>query len=237
MKTKLLLITGVIILSVTSCMDDLFIRGNGIPANEGRLVSEFTSISSEGNFEVHITPGDSYEVLMHAESNLLPYIETDVKGGNLKIHVRGLHGLRNRLPMEVFITMPYLNSIAQSGSGIITTGWFEAETFTCVISGSGGIETSVEADVVDAVISGSGTLVISGVASNAALVISGSGTIDAWDLSVDRCDARISGSGDVWIDVDSYLKAVISGSGNVYYSGTPQLETVVSGSGSVIHKN
>jgi hypothetical protein len=54
---------------------------------------------------------------------------------------------------------------------------------------------------------------------------------------VQNCQTRISGSGDVWIDVDHYLKAVNSGSGNVYYSGTPYLETVVSGSGSVIHKN
>lgn len=237
MKTNLLLATGVILLLFTSCTEDFFIHGNGIPDSENRLVPAFSSVSSEGNFEVHITSGDSYEVLVNAESNLLPYIETDVIGGNLKIHVRGLSSLRNQLPVEVFITAPHIDGIAQSGSGIITTGWFEGDAFHYVVSGSGIIESSVDASIVEAIVSGSGNLYISGLARDASLILSGSGKIDAWDLAVRNCDAKISGSGDVWIDVDHYLKAVISGSGNVFYSGTPYLETVVSGSGGVIHKN
>lgn len=237
MKTNLLLVAGVMILLFTSCTEDFFIQGNGIPGSENRLVPAFTSVSSEGNFEVHITSGDSYEVLVNAESNLLSFIETDVNGGNLRIHLRGYTNLRNQLPVQLFITAPSVNGIVQSGSGIITTGWLEGDVFSYVVSGSGSIETAVDAAIVEGIVSGSGNLYVSGLARDATMILSGSGKIDAWDLAVRNCDAKISGSGDVWIDVEHYLKAVISGSGNVFYSGTPYLETVVSGSGGVIHKN
>lgn len=237
MKTKLLLAATAIVLLFTSCVDDYFIEGNGIPASENRLVNGFTTVASEGNFQVHITPGESYEVLVKAESNLLPFIQTDVNGQHLRIHVRGMHNLQNQFPVEIFITAPFIEGVVQSGSGIITTGRYEGETFSLVVSGSGSLRTSVDADWIEAVLSGSGNLFVSGQALDASLIVSGSGRMNAWDLAVRNCDAKISGSGDVWVDVEEYLKAVISGSGNVFYSGTPVVETVVSGSGGVIHKN
>lgn len=226
-----------IMLLFTSCIEDYIIRGNGIPESEYRLVSEFSSVSSEGNFQVHITSGDAHEVLVKSESNLLPYILTDVEGRNLRIRVQGIHNLMSQLPIEVYITVPEISGIVQSGSGVITTGWFEGESFSMVVSGSGSINTSLDADFVETVLSGSGNLHVAGQTEDASLVLSGSGRIDALDLEVSSCDAKISGSGDIWVDVEDYLKAVISGSGNVIYSGSPVIETVVSGSGGVFHKN
>lgn len=218
-------------------MDEFIITGNGIPASETRMMPAFSSVASEGNYVVHVVSGQQYKVVVNSDENLLPYIETSVSGSNLRIRTRGLTGLRNRLPVEVFVTVPSLKSIIQSGSGSITTAFFEADVINCVVSGSGRLETEVEANLVEAVVSGSGRLILSGSALSGNLAVSGSGELDAWDLSVRDCDARISGSGDIWIDVSRYLKAVVSGSGYVYYSGRPQVETVVSGSGGIIQKN
>ena len=239
MKTIQLLVAGAVllVLATTGCTDDFFIRGNGIAANEARLTPSFSSVSSEGNFDVHISSGSEFDVVVHAESNLLPYIETEVRGNNLKIHTRGLTSLRNRLPIEVFVTVPYIDGIVQSGSGSVTTGFFEGDEFSFVVSGSGSIETSVDAFSVNSVVSGSGLLYVSGYSRAADMIISGSGEIDAWDLDVRDCDAKVSGSGEVWVYVDRRLKAVISGSGNVFYGGNPVVESQVSGSGGVIHKN
>ncbi|RIH64681.1 DUF2807 domain-containing protein [Mariniphaga sediminis] len=238
MKTiKLLIFSTVTFFAVTGCVDDLIIRGNGIAATEGRITPDFEKVKSEGAFDVHITKGDEFEVVVNAESNLLQYIETHVKNNTLRIYTSGLHSLNNRLPMEVYVTTPYLEGITQSGSGTISTGYFTAEHFDAVISGSGTIETYVEAASVDAVISGSGALTISGEAEVADFLLSGSGEMDAWDLDLHDCDATISGSGDIWIQVSHYLKAAISGSGNVFYSGSPSIETHISGSGDIIRQN
>ncbi len=128
MKSYLILATGLIVLIATSCIDDLFVRGNGIPVNEARLVSDFSSISSEGDFEVYVQSGEGNEVLINAESNLLPYIQTDVKNNKLRIHVKGIHNLQNQIPIEVYVTVPFPKAIVQSGSGSITTDHLVGES-------------------------------------------------------------------------------------------------------------
>ena len=51
--------------------------------------------------------------------------------------------------------------------------------------------------------------------------ISGSGKVKAEDLQVNDFEARISGSGNVYISVIEEITANISGSGSVYYAGDP----------------
>ncbi len=239
MKTIKLLFLGTVVLlfGTTACIDDFTIHGNRIEATEGRLTANFKEVSSEGAFDVHITQGDEYQVSLTAESNILPYIETDVYGNTLRIHIRGIHNVNNHLPMEVFITTPYLEGIKQSGSGLVTTDYFEADDFDVALSGSGSIETAIDASNVKAAISGSGRLMLSGISDDATFIISGSGKIDADALSLDYCKATISGSGNMWINVERFMEATISGSGSIYYSGNPAIEKHISGSGNVFQHN
>lgn len=239
MKTiKLLIISAVALLFVTTgCMEDFTIRGNGIAATEGRITNGFDAVKSEGAFDVHITNGDEFEVVLNAETNILQYIETDVNNGTLRIHIRGIHNVKNRLPMEVYITTPNLEGIKQSGSGIITTDYFVSNHCDISISGSGKIITAFDAPTVDASISGSGKLEISGISNDAKFDVSGSGRIDAFNLELNNCRAIVSGSGNIWVNVERFLTATISGSGNIYYTGEADVETRISGSGNVIREN
>jgi hypothetical protein len=139
--------------------------------------------------------------------------------------------------MEVYITTPYLEGIKQSGSGYITTDYFTPDHFDVSLSGSGNISTAVETDKIEASISGSGKITLSGEANDGRFSISGSGNIDAYDMTLITCNAKISGSGDMWVKVENYLNATISGSGNIFYYGDPGIETHISGSGNVIHEN
>lgn len=223
-----------ILFGATSCIDDLTIRGNGIEGNESRYAPSFDKVKSSGAFDVHITNGEEYEVVVNAETNLLQYIETDVSGNTLDIHIRGIHNVKNRLPMEVYITVPRLRAIKQSGSGVVTTGHFESDEFDISVSGSGLIETAVDCNRLDALISGSGKIFVSGVTNYSKFKISGSGQIDAYDLTAKDCETNISGSGNVYTYVERYLKASISGSGSVFYKGSPSVESHISGSGKII---
>lgn len=235
MKTiKQLLFFTMLLFAATSCFEDFTIRGNGIAASQGRTVSSFNKVKSAGDFEIHITKGDVSEVVINAEENLISYIETSVSGNTLLIDIPGWHNVKHRLPMKVYVTVPSLESVKQSGSGNITTGFFESEKFELFISGSGSITTAVNANSITAGISGSGWMKISGDANQSDLSISGSGNIDSYDLAVDNCVAHISGSGDVKVNAEKSIFAKISGSGSIYYLGNPEIETNISGSGKVI---
>jgi hypothetical protein len=139
--------------------------------------------------------------------------------------------------MEIFITSPRLEGVKLSGSGEITTDYFQSDNFNISISGSGNVAAAVEADKVISNISGSGKLLLSGTANDARFEISGSGDIDAFDLSLKNCSAKISGSGNMWINASEFIEAFISGSGNIFYSGNPVIESHTSGSGDLIHMN
>ena len=74
----------------------------------------------------------------------------------------------------------------------------------------------------------------SGTANEVKTNISGSGKVLAANLETNKCEVRISGSGDVEINVKSELDANISGSGSVSYKGNPShVNSHASGSGHV----
>ncbi len=237
MKQFIFLAAIGLLLTTTGCWEDFTIGGNGIQATENRVITEFNEMKSSGSFDVHITNGDNYEVIVTAESNIIPYIETYVTGSTLHLDIRGIHNVNNHLPMQVFVTTPQIKSIKQSGSGDITTGYFEADNYELFVSGSGSITTAVDATTVDAGISGSGKIKISGTATKTNFSISGSGKIDSYDLVAHNCDAHISGSGNMYVSASDFIKATISGSGNVFYIGNPNRETHISGSGKLISDN
>ncbi len=238
MKTiKQFVLIAILALAATGCLEDFTVHGNGISVSQGRPVAAFDKVKSSGDFEVHITKGNEYDVLVNAEETLQPYIETYVSGNTLHIDVEGWHNLKNRLPMKVYVTVPALTSIKQSGSGYITTAHFTAAKYELFVSGSGNISTSVDAGIVEAAVSGSGSIIISGNAGDTYYAISGSGGIDSYELETENCDANISGSGNMRVFATETLTAKISGSGNVYYFGNPRVSYNISGSGKVINEN
>jgi hypothetical protein len=154
-KLTLVLSLFGLLFGTSSCVDELFLEGNGNLRTESRGASGFEEIASSGDFDVTIVPGSSYSVEVSAESNLLSYIETDVVGKKLKIRTRGVHSLRLNYPIEVYITTPVLNGLSLSGSGIIKTGSFMSDDFKIAISGSGDVYVNAS-HTIDARISGSG---------------------------------------------------------------------------------
>ena len=236
-KNPLLLTLLIFCIGTSSCIEDIFLEGNGVLLTEYRSAAGFDEITSNGDFNVTVVPGNNYSVEVTAESNLLSYIETDVVGRTLKIRTRGLYSLRDNRPIEIFVTTPVLNGLALSGSGLIETGSFSSDDFTLNISGSGDIDADISTDRMKATVSGSGTAYLVGGAYETDFRVSGSGKIKAYDFGQDHCSAVISGSGDMYKNVSKTIDASISGSGRVYYINYPVVHSNISGSGRVIDKN
>jgi len=240
MKTRQIqsLIAGFsLLIGFSSCVDDIFLSGNGNVQSQNREISGFSAIASSGDFHVSVMPGAEFSVEIKAESNLLTYIETYVSGTTLKIGTSGIHSLHHHYPIEVFITQPELNGLTLSGSGLLQAGSFSSDNFQIGLSGSGDVDAKVIAKKMKANISGSGNIILEGEALESDFRISGSGKIKAYDLIQDHCQAVISGSGDMYVNVSQALYAGISGSGKIYYVNHPVIHSSISGSGQVVDKN
>lgn len=241
-----------IILFSSGCRKNPFLVGNGSISSETRASVSFNRINNQGDFDVYYIYDSTFRIKVEAESNLIPYIRTIVNGNTLEIDTR--ENLNNNYAMKVTVYSPVLEGVKLSGSGIIATGTVVEDIFEAIlsgsgiiygdvtsiyfeakISGSGEIDFGVDSDNTKAIISGSGNIKLTGESTFADFLISGSGNIESYSLMLDECNAKISGSGNIYTNVMDYLNVVISGSGNLFYIGNPVIDIDISGSGNVIH--
>jgi hypothetical protein len=230
------------------------IDGNEIKETETRNVGSFTGISSESFFDVFIIQDSIEQVIVEAESNLLPYIQTVVSGSNLVLREQKHYCVDNNLPVKITVRVRNLERVYLTGSGNVQgNSEFVANSFKVDLTGSGNIDLEVNAQEVEAWISGSGNIDIGATTSHIKAIITGSGNINLWgetidtDLEIsgsgnikaygliqDNCYVNISGSGSVYVHVSDYLDVKITGSGSVYYRGNPQVKANITGSGMIV---
>ncbi len=215
------------------------IKGNGQIKKETRSVSNFTSLAAAGSMDVQITYGSSGDVMIEAEENLLPYIETSVVDNKLTIKTKKNVNLKSNKKMVVHVSMTKIHSLLVSGSGNVNgSGAFSNESKTDIsLSGSGNLNLEFDAfKDMEIAVSGSGNIDLKGNATNRIdAKISGSGNVDCTNVSSKDVDAKISGSGNIKVYVDNSIDAKINGSGNVYYKGNARdINSKVAGSGKVL---
>jgi hypothetical protein len=212
------------------------INGKGDTISETRTVTSYNGIELSMSATVYYTQGETFSLEILAQENLMPYIQTEVKGDNLVIKEKNGVNLGKHDPIKIYITAPDVNYVAISGSGSINvTGPWTESSVSASIDGSGDIQVeNMMAANFTITISGSGNVKVnSGTVNYENLSIDGSGNIDLRYLESDTTFAKISGAGDIYVKVIRFLDATIDGSGNIYYYGTPVISTHISGSGNI----
>jgi len=250
--TGIIAFLSLIIMFSSGCRKYPYLEGNGSVTSETRASVSFNRIDNQGDFNVYYVHDSVFRVTIEAESNLIPHIRTVVNGNTLEINTR--ENLNNNYAMKIIVYSPTLKGVMLSGSGLINTGSVEEEIFevklsgsgiiygdiishtlNAIISGSGEIDFGVVSEYTNAIISGSGNIKLLGESTTADYLISGSGNIESYNLLLDECVAKISGSGNIYANVMDYIHVTISGSGNFYYVGSPIVDSTITGSGNVIH--
>jgi len=211
------------------------VKGSGNVIDKTRTVNSFEKIAVSGSFDVLLVKGKSEKLDIKIEDNLLEYLITEVKDGQLKIKWKKGANISTRKGVEITVYFNSLNAINLSGSGEIESEEvIKANSFEMAVSGSGDIDISIESDVVIASVSGSGDLDLEGKVNSFEAKVSGSGDISAYGLISENANLKVSGSGGITITVNKVLKAVVVGSGDIEYKGNPEKEDIkVSGSGNV----
>jgi len=211
------------------------VSGNGDVSQEDRSVSGFDSLEINGLGDVTVELGEEESLTIEAEENLLPYLETYVRGSTLVIEIEDGRAIIPTKPVKFYLTVLSLEKVAVSGLGNISLPELEADQFSIDISGAGNIEIeSLYADTFRATMSGLGDLnVNAGQVPTQTITISGSGKYSAAELDSENTTVSISGLGSATVRASQFLKVTISGSGNVNYFGSPQVDSEISGVGNL----
>ncbi len=217
---KLLVVLTVIALSISACsvlQGNLnFIQGSGNVTSETRNVSGFTGIDLAGSAYVDITFGETAAVVVEAEDNIVPLIETRVEKNQLVISLKPNTSITTTKPVRVHVTMKSLDAVILHGSGSVTSSGINGDTIQVDLPGSGSIQ-------------------LSGTVKSANINLGGSGSVSCDQLKANSVKVIVSGSGNAQVYASDSLEAGVSGSGTIRYSGNPaQISKNVTGSGRII---
>jgi hypothetical protein len=222
---------------------------------EQRYVKDITGVELATSGKMTIKLGEREELRIEAEDNLLDYFETEMRSGTLRIKTRDGFTLRNRRPVNYYLTVKELDEIRISSSGDVEAPDLETEQFSVSISSSGDLEMgdlkadtlkvrisssgdmkmgTLQADVIQVAITSSGDLDIAGGdIEEQDVTLTSSGEYRAKDLESDQAEVQLSSSGSATIQVRNFLNAKLSSSGDLYYIGNPTVKTAATSSGDV----
>ncbi|MBA3649671.1 MAG: DUF2807 domain-containing protein [Chitinophagales bacterium] len=249
------LILLLLIASLISSCDKVVINGSGAVITESRNVTGYSYVSLGIDAVLYITQGSLYDLKIEAQQNILNEIETNVTGDQLSINTHQC--IKDYSPIRIYVTVPDIKGMKVTGTGsLYSTSIIKSESMSITLTGTGFISTQDsiitnnldinlsgsgeinfigKATSTDASISGSGNITLSGESLSSDLSISGSGNIYAYDFPVDKCNVKITGSGNAEVNVFSSLTGSIIGSGNIFYKGNPFVDVSISGSGNALH--
>ena len=189
--------------------------GSGKRQKQMREIAPFTSISTEGAYEIDFEAQKPLSMEIEADDNILPLVTTEVSNGVLRI--RSKTGFSTNQPIKLKITAPNLEGLSASGAGKIEVSGLQNERFELDSSGAPTIKISGETKALE-------------------IDANGAGKIDAHKLRAQTADVESNGVAKVEVFASKELKASVSGPSQVVYSGDPKVTKSVNGPGSVEKK-
>ena len=225
-------------------------KGNGNVVSETRNVSSFDKISATSGIDVIFETG-SQSVEVTTDENLLEYIVTEVKNSELIIKRKNKINIKKATKQEVRVSAPTLVAVSSSsGADFTAKGVIKSSTMDISSSSGADLQMSVDAkklsvnsssgadlqlniqsDDIEAKASSGADMELKGSARTAKLSASSGAEVNAYQLTVDTCDAKASSAGGISITVKNELNAKASSGGDVSYKGSPKTTNVTKSSG------
>lgn len=230
----LTLIFSITTIFTTSCFSDLvFINGSGNVVTETLDIDDFNGINLEGVEDVIISYGETQEVVVSGDDNIIDRIKTNVSGG---IWYVGLErGSYRDYELKYDITVPKINKITNEGVADVVVNDFEDNGDLFIkIEGLGKVELNRMANTENLTIDIDGAGQVVGYKEfpdlqKLDIYVDGAGRFLAFPIETADCNIDISGTGRCEVSVEENLDIYIDGAGSVYYKGFPSITQDVSG--------
>ena len=214
------------------------ISGNGNVVKQDREVSSFNSINASGVFNIYFAQGDKESLVVEADENLIPYLETKVEDNTLFIDVKKHINIRHAKKKNVYVILKDINRLKISAVGNIeTTGILHLNELDLEHSGVGNMKLELECNKFTADIHSVGEVTLKGIVADAEIKNSSVGNTNASELIVDKLQINNSSVGNVEVHAEKEISIHSSGIGNLTFSGNAVVkELSSSGIGKVVKK-
>lgn len=191
------------------------VKGSGKREVQKRDVSAFTSISTEGAFNVDVVCQKAQSLEIEGDDNILPLISTEVSNGVLRLKNEKNYSVSQ--PVSIKISVPNIDGLTVSGAGTINVSGLKNDKFEIDSEGAPQINVSGTTKVVD-------------------IDTSGAAKIDTHNLHAAKGVVDSKGVSKVDVDVKDQLDVTISGPSVVTYAGDPTVNKTIHGPGKIVQR-
>jgi hypothetical protein len=188
------------------------VKGSGKRVVQKRQISPFTSISTEGAFEIEVTCQKDPSLEVEGDDNVLELVTTEVHGKELRLKNSKSYSMSE--PVRIRVTVPNLEGLSVSGAGRIDVKDMKNDKFEIDSNGAPSI-------------------IVSGTTNTVDIDSNGAGKIDTHNLRASRAVVDSKGVSRIDLDVKEQLDITVSGPSTVTYRGDPVVNKTINGPGKV----
>ncbi len=220
--TKILAIV-ILLFTTTSCFIDAFtgIKGNRNVITEDRSInSDFANIKVQQGISLYLTQGNTTEISVEADENIMDILITEVKNGELNIYFeKNVYKAKAR---NVYLTTENISKIrTSSGASVKSENTLQVNSLELDSSSGSSIKIYVNADEVISSSSSGANISVFGKAKIFSAKASSGSFIDADKLESVNAYAKASSGANINVNVSGTLTAKASSGGNIDYEGSP----------------
>ncbi len=236
-KITVLITTYLIILfTTTSCMMDGIKGSNNVVSEDRNISSNFESIKVSQGITVYFTQGNSTEINVEADDNIIDLLITEVKNNELKIYFeKNVYRAKAR---NVYITAKDISQIkTSSGAQVRSENTLQATILDLDASSGSLIKIHVNAKEIRSQASSGANLKIEGKTAMFSAKSSSGSSIKANGLKTTNANVKASSGANIHINVSGQLTAEASSGGHINFEGNPKNIDKDTSSGGSISSN
>ncbi len=213
----------VLLFTTSSCfMDGITgIKGNGNVISEDRTISsDFDVIKVQQGINLYLTQGNSTEIKVEADENILDLLITEVKNGELKVYFdKNVYRAKAR---NVYLTTNTISKIrTSSGASVRSENTLQTKSLDLESSSGSSIKIYVNTTEVTSECSSGADIDIFGNTETLSANASSGSSIDADELEAVDVYAKVSSGANINVNVSGKLTAKASSGGDIDYEGSP----------------
>lgn len=234
MRKIFLFVTALTFMTQLSCAQKS-IKGNGNLISEKRQTEAYDKITLLGSANIELISGTEGKIVISAESNIAPYIETTVKNNELIVKFKDNFSYSTKKEIKITVPVKEVSEINLKGSGDIDgKELLNFDKLEIRVNGSGDISLNVNSNSILAEVIGSGDIDLKGNTKDFKGTVKGSGDLKSKKLISYNSQLNVNGSGDIESTTTNTVDAHVNGSGDIHVFGNPKNVTKnVKGSGDI----
>lgn len=192
-----------------------------------RPLDSFATVRIQGDFEVFLTQGDTYQLEIKAAANLIGNLSSDIQQGQLTIQNKRCVHHTGRL--YLFLQAPHLEAVRLEGSTYLNTEQWEEDALSLHIQDNSAADMALAVEELDTFLGNEANLCIRGSAQSHYASLNGDGMLHAGAFVTTSTRLGLNGTGTATVLATDYLEATLAGGGTAFYNGNPEVKARVAG--------